>query len=212
MEKCQKCLPLLHLGEGIPLPPEILQGVADSFYATGWVNMLSSAELWGTLRRLPPKAFLIERVDAWLAFARRGGQYVASLEEDERAAAIEQRSAPFQRLRDLLIDWEPPVVTPEIREAARLLHISEFSRPPDEDWGRPDLTGVPIEATLVWPEGEWNEEAFVAGKTDGGREQLEIMSGGSCGPKKKTRPSQRLLFALPSATPNPLSCGGDAPT
>lgn len=164
MEKGQKCLPLLHLGDGVPLSPDILQGVADSFYATGWVNMLSSPELWGALRRIPPKAFLIERVDAWLAFARRGGQYVAFLEGDERAAAIEERSAPFLCLRKLLIDWEPPVVTPEIREAARALHISEFRRAADEDWGRPELTGMPIEATLVWPEGEWNEEAFLAGK------------------------------------------------
>ncbi len=156
--------PLIGDGDGMPGTPEILQGVANSFYATGWILMLNSPKLWGALRRIPPKAFLLERLDAWLAFARRGGQYVDSLEVDERTAAMERRSAPFQRLRDLLVDWEPPVVTPEIREAACALHIAEFSRPPDADWERLDLAGMPLEAMLLWPEGEWDEEAFVAGQ------------------------------------------------
>ncbi len=130
--------PLIGNGDEIPLAPEILEGVANSFYATGWINVLSSPELWGVLRRVPPKAFLVERVDAWLAFASKGGQYVYLVEGDERAAALKQRSAPFQRLRDLLIDWEPPVVTAEIREAARALHIAEFRRPPTKIGG--DLT------------------------------------------------------------------------
>ena len=158
--------PLIGNGDGMPGGPEILEGVANSFYATGWINMLSSPKLWDALRRIPSKVFLLERLDAWLAFASKGGQYAYFVQGDERAAALQQRSAPFQCLRDLLIDWEPPVVTPEIREAARALHIAEFCRPPDEDWGRPDLTGMPLEATLLWPEGEWDEEAFVASQVD----------------------------------------------
>ncbi len=160
MEKCQKCLPILHLGDDVPLAPEILQGVADSFYATMWINVLSSPNLWSALRRLPPKSFLIERIDAWLAFARNHGQYVF-VHEEERAAMVEARSVPFLRLRALLVDWEPAVVTPEIREAAYALHMAEFLRPPDELREDPnDPSDIPLEAYLLWPEGEWDEEAF----------------------------------------------------
>lgn len=157
MQNNHKCLPILHFGDEVPLSPEILQGVADSFYATGWINMLSSPKLWGALRRIPPKAFLIERLDAWLVFARK-----SVADGDEKAALVERRSIPFQCLRDLLVDWEPPTVTPEIREAARTLHISEFGRPPDDDWDRMAQEGVHLEAALLWPEGEWDEQAFLA--------------------------------------------------
>jgi hypothetical protein len=54
------------------------------------------------------------------------------------------------------------VVTEEIREAARALYISEFSRPP-EDWNLEAMEEpMPLEAMLLWPEGGWNEEAFLA--------------------------------------------------
>jgi hypothetical protein len=157
--------PLIGCGHGIPLPPEVLEGVANSLYATLWITMLSSPKLWETLRRIPPKAFLLDRIDAWLAFARKGGKYVHSLEGEERAAAIEERSLPFRRLLDLLLVWDPPVVTPEIREAARALHIAEFQRPPSDDWDLShEYPPIPLEATLPWPEGEWDEEAFLAGR------------------------------------------------
>jgi len=156
--------PLIGNGDEMPGGPEILEGVANAFYATGWILMLSSPKLWGALRRIPPKAFLLERLDAWLAFASDRGLCLA--EGEDRAAAIARRSVPFRRLRDLLVDWEPPVVTPEIREAASALHIAEFHRPPDTDWERVDFEGIPLEAMLLWPEGEWDEEAFVASQVD----------------------------------------------
>lgn len=162
--KCPHGYTYPHLGDDIPLPPEILNGVANTFYATGWILMLSSPRYWNALRRIPPKAFLLERLDAWLAFAMRGGPYVDSLAANERKAAIERRSAPFERLRDLLVDWQPPLVTSEIHDAATALYIAEFSRAPDEGWDRTDLTGVPLEAMLLWPEGEWDEQAFLAGQ------------------------------------------------
>jgi len=151
--------------DGTPLSPELAQGIADAISATLWIEILSVPKLWSALRRLPPKAFLLERIDAWLAFATKTGSQFYGLEADERAAAIEARSIPFLRLRNLLLDWDLSNVTPEIREAARALHIAEFQKPPPDDR---DLSHVdppiPLEATLPWPEGEWDEEAFLAGR------------------------------------------------
>lgn len=151
--------------DGTPLSPELAQGIADAMSATLWIEILSVPKLWSALRRIPPKVFLIERIDAWLAFVQKNGSYLYGLEGDERVAAIEERSLPFLRLRNLLFDWDLSNVTPEIREAARALHIAEFQRPPpdDRDLSKADPP-IPLEATLVWPEGEWDEEAFLAGR------------------------------------------------
>jgi hypothetical protein len=45
-------------------------------------------------------------------------------------------------------------------------HFAEMGVPLAENWDGPefDPPNMPHEAMLLWPEGEWDEEAFVAGQ------------------------------------------------
>lgn len=151
--------------DGTPITVEIAAEIKNVVYALGWIDMLSSPRLWATLRRIPPKTFLLELIDAYLVYARSGRYYV-SVPEGQPRPDLTLRSAPAERLRNLLVDWEPPIVTPDIREAATALHLAEFGPPLADDWDDPknDPTDIPIEGMLIWPEGEWDENAFVTAR------------------------------------------------
>lgn len=151
--------------DGTPITQEVWNEFRFVLHILMWFAVLASPRIWPALRRIPPKTFLLELVDAYLVYAGSGRHYAHS-PEFQRRVDLTKRSAPVEHLRNLLVAWEPPIVTPEIREAARAVHIAEGGSPPADDWDDPqnDPIDVPIEAMLLWPEGEWNEEAFVAGQ------------------------------------------------
>jgi hypothetical protein len=158
--------------DGTPITPEVWNEFGVVLHILMWFAVLASPRIWPALRRIPPKTFLLELVDAYLVYARSNRHYAHS-PEFQRKVDLTKRSAPVELLRNLLVDWEPPIVTPEIREAALAVHIAEFGSPPVEGWDDPqnDPIDVPLEATLIWPEGEWDEEAFLAGRF--GNESLQ---------------------------------------
>ena len=47
-------------------------------------------------------------------------------------------------------------------------HFAEMGVSLDKNWDGPEFEpkDAPLEAMLLWPEGEWDEEAFVAGQID----------------------------------------------
>lgn len=118
------------------------------------------------LRRVPSKAYLLQLVDAYLVYAKSGRRYIWHSPQFVPPVDLTKRSALAERLRALLVNWEPPVVTHELREAAMAIHVAEVGSPPDENWDGPenDLPDRPLEATLLWPEGTWDEGAFLTGK------------------------------------------------
>lgn len=171
-----------HLGHEIPPLPEIARNggwlpggtplTPETWYEFWcvigiglWFLTLTSSRHWAMLRRIPSKAYLLQLVDAYLIYAKSGRYYRGS-PVSPAPVDMTERSALAERLRDLLADWEPPAVTPEIREAAMAVCIAESGSPPDENWDGPenDPPAIPLEAMLIWPEGSWDEEAFLAGK------------------------------------------------
>ena len=148
--------------DGTPITPETWKEFANVLNAESWFAMLASPRLWSMLRRIPPKAFLIELLDAYLVYAKSGRHY-AHDQEGRRRPDLSLRSKSAEHLRELLIAWEPPTVTPEIREAARTVSAAEYGETRSENWDDPEHDPpTPLEATLIWPEGEWDENAFVA--------------------------------------------------
>lgn len=154
-----------HFGDGTPLTTESTTEMARSVNAAGWIAMLAAPKLWAALRRIPPKAFILECVDIYLAYAKSPRHY-AYIPDGQRRPDLRLRAPAVEHLRKLLVDWQPPVVTTEIREAARAVYFTEYGAPPQPSWDEEEhnLPNMPLEATLIWPEGEWNEEAFLAGE------------------------------------------------
>lgn len=162
-----------HFGDGTPLTNDFAPDFAQVVNASGWIGMLAAPKLWAALRRIPPKAFLLELVDTYLQYAKSRYHY-AYIPEDRARPDLRLRGSAVERLRDLLLDWEPPVIAPEIRDAARAIYLTEYGAPPKESWddAAHDLPGISLEATLVWPEGPWNELEFLASQTNNGEEPL----------------------------------------
>lgn len=151
-----------HFGDGTPLTADFGAEMARAMNAAGWIDMLGAPTLWAALRRIPPKSFVLECVDIYLEYAKSRRHY-AYIPDGQPRPDVRLRAPAVEQLRKLLLDWEPPIVTPEIRDAARAVYFTEYGTQPswDEEQVPPDM---PLEATLIWPEGEWNEEAFLAGK------------------------------------------------
>lgn len=152
--------------DGTPITPEIGREIRDVLHAIGWIGVLASSRLWATLRRIPPKAFLLELIDAYLVYARSSRHYV-NVPKGQPRPDLTLRSAPAERLRNLLFAWEPPLITTEIRDAALAVALAEFGEPPAENWDDAEHdVPIPLEASLIWPEGAWDENAFVTARVD----------------------------------------------
>lgn len=152
--------------DGTPITTELAQEIEHVIHAIGWIDVLASPRLWATLRRIPPKAFLLELIDAYLVYARSGRRYT-NVPEGQQRPDLTLRSAPAERLRALMVAWEPPVISTEIRDAALAVALAEFGPPPAESGDDVDHDiPMPLEAALAWPEGEWDENAFVTAHVD----------------------------------------------
>lgn len=153
------------LPDGTPITPETWNEFWSVASIHGWFMVLTSPRLWARLRRIPSKAFLLKIVDVYLVYAKSSRRYSHN-PQIRPPVDLALRAASADRLRNLLVDWEPPVVTPEIREAAMAAHRAEVNEPLKENWDGPEFEpeDAPLEAMLPWPEGEWNEEAFLAGR------------------------------------------------
>lgn len=156
-----------HFGDGTPIANDFAMDFTRVVNASGWIGMFAAPKLWTALRRIPPKVFLLELVETYLEYARSRYHY-AYIPEDQERPDLSLRGPVVQRLRDLLLDWEPPLITPEIQDAARAVYLAEYGAPPKESWDEADhnFTDMPLEASLIWPEGPWDEEAFIAARVD----------------------------------------------
>ncbi len=156
-----------HFGDGTPITPEFAMELSRAVNAGGWIDMMAAPKHWVALRRIPPKAFLLEQVDTYLSYAKSGRHY-AYIPEGQPRPDLSLRGPAVERLRDLLRDWEPPMITPDIREAARAIYFTEYGAVPKKSWDEEvhDLPDISLEATLIWPEGPWDEGAFIANQVD----------------------------------------------
>ncbi len=125
--------------DGTPITPEVWNEFGTIIAILLWFAVLTSPRLWANLRRIPPKAFLLKIVNAYLVYAQSNRHYAHSPQVRPYVIDLTLRAAPVERLRDLLIDWEPPVVTPEIREAAMAVHIAERGEPLKKNWDGPEF-------------------------------------------------------------------------
>jgi len=152
--------------DGTLITGEVAQEIKDVIYAMGWIEVLASSRRWATLRRIPPKAFLLELIDGYLVYARKG-RYYLRVPRFEPRPDLTLRVGLAERLRSLLFAWEPPVMTDEIRDAALAVALAEFGEPPAENCIDVEHdVSIPLEASLIWPEGEWDENAFVTARAD----------------------------------------------
>ncbi len=135
----------------------------DVLHADGWIYVLAAPRLWSALRRIPPKEHVLRLVDAFTQYAHSDHCY-HSLPKGTPRPDPSRRGPAAKHLHDLLLQWEPPEVTREIQEAARAVLVEERVGLPDVPWDErePYEDEVPVEAGLLWPEGFWNEEAFLA--------------------------------------------------
>jgi hypothetical protein len=159
-----------HFGDGTPITNDSATEFTRVVNASSWIDMLAAPKLWAILRRVPPKAFLLEQVERYLAYAKSRRHY-AYIPEGQARPDLSMRGPAMERLRDLVLEWEPPIVTPEIRDAARAVYFTEYGAPPKESWDKAeyDTPGIALEATLIWPEGPWDEAAFLAGNMNNER-------------------------------------------
>jgi hypothetical protein len=118
----------------------------------GWLAMMAAPKLWAALPRIPPKTFLLNLLDGFLPYAV-SKRYMTAVPEGETPVDTSQRGPAATRLRELLEQWEPPQMTPEIREAARVLLLADGAKEPPCGWNEyaPD-PDIPIETTVIWPE------------------------------------------------------------
>lgn len=156
-----------YFGDGTPITKDFATEFSHVVNAASWIDMLAAPKLWAALRRIPPKTFLLELVETYLEYARSRRHYAYIPEEQERPD-LSLRGPAVQRLRDLLLGWEPPLITPEIQDAARAVYLTEYGAPPKESWDEAEhnFPDTPLEASLIWPAGPWDEEAFLAARVD----------------------------------------------
>lgn len=119
---------------------------------SGWLAMMAAPKLWDALPRIPPKTFLLKLLDGYLPYAT-SNRFLHNGSEDERPVDTTQRGPLAMQLRGLLEQWEPPQMTSEIRETARLLRLADGGDEPPCGWDEyePD-PDVPVEDTVLWPE------------------------------------------------------------
>jgi hypothetical protein len=118
----------------------------------GWLSMMAAPKLWAALPRIPPKTFLLKLMDSFVPYAY-SNRYTQYIPDGETRMDTSQRGPAATRLRELLEQWEPPQMTPEILEAARLLLLADGGKEPPCGWdeyeAEPDC---PVEEMIIWPE------------------------------------------------------------
>lgn len=134
--------------DGEPVPSDF----ATMVNCCGWLFIMAAPKLWEALPRIPPKAFLLKLMNSFVPYAH-SKHYTRYIPEGETPVDTSQRGPAATRLRELLNQWEPPHVTNEIREAARLLLLADGYKEPPSGWDeyRPD-PDVPVEEMVIWPE------------------------------------------------------------
>jgi hypothetical protein len=130
---------------------------ADIAQCCGWLALLAAPRLWNALPRIPPKEHLLFLIDAFLPYAH-SDRYYSEVPPGKQRADISQRGPAAERLRQLLLRWEPPALTQEIREAARAVILADGGAEPVGGWDNyePD-PHIAVEETILWPEGTWED-------------------------------------------------------
>jgi hypothetical protein len=114
-----------------------------------WIHVLAAPPLYRSMGRRPTPEHLVNMVDLYLAYVRRGGR---STTPKFDPVPYEQREPSALRLRALLEAWTPPDLTEEITTAARQVLYAEGDRLPDA-WDQVDVDPeYPVEPQLWWPE------------------------------------------------------------
>jgi hypothetical protein len=119
-----------------------------STQALVWIEVLAIPRIFRGLGRIPPPEHLINMVDIFLAYIRRGKP---DTEPTFHPVPYERREPSALRLRALLEAWTPPELSQEITEAARELLYAEGLNPP-EGWDQLPDPEPPIAQKLWWPE------------------------------------------------------------
>jgi hypothetical protein len=150
--------------DGLPITAGEL---ADYAHCVPWVAVLAAPRFYARLRRVPPKEHLLTLLDAFLPYAH-SKRFLSEVPRGQPRQETPDRGPCAERLRALIAQWEPPALTPEIRDAARALAVADACPPPTGGWDDYDGSDTPgpAEDGLMWPEGRWDEEAFLASQND----------------------------------------------
>lgn len=126
--------------------------VAEVTAAINWLRVLASPLLARSLRRRVDRENLIRLLDVYIAYAERGDWYRRSHDEDHER--LVRRTPLGRELRRMIAGWSPPVIAPEITDAARALLAAEYVDSPPAGWDAfSNETEIPLEDVLMWPEG-----------------------------------------------------------
>jgi hypothetical protein len=122
-----------------------------------WIGVMAAPKIWASLRHVPPKAHLLTLLDGYLPYAY-SKRYAVSVQDGETRVDTSQRGPLATRLRELLEQWEPPQMTAEIRETARLLLLADGDQKPPCGWDEFTLEpNFPYEELILGPDG-FNQE------------------------------------------------------
>jgi hypothetical protein len=131
--------------------------LVDMIHFETWLGVLASPRIYAILRRIPSKEHLLNLLDAYMPYAHSKRLYTL-VPHGKPRPDISQRGPLADRFREILLRWEPPEVTQELREAARALFEAGGSDPPEPGWDELEWNGPPsLEESLIWPEGRWDE-------------------------------------------------------
>jgi hypothetical protein len=120
----------------------------SAVHAITWLQALSMPRIFRSMGRIPTPEHLINMVDLYLAYVRRGGR---NTKPEFHPVPYERREPSALRLRALLEAWTPPELPEEITAAAREVLYAEGINPP-EGWDQLPDPEPPIEQQLWWPE------------------------------------------------------------
>lgn len=148
--------------DGFPIAEIELAAIV---HGEAWIGTFALPHVFARLRRIPPKAYLLKLVDEYLPYAH-SKRFLRYVPHGEPRMERPERGACADQFRELLALWEPPVLTPELRDAARALFIADGLELSELGWQAFEVEQdpTPVEAALPWPEGAWNEETFLEEK------------------------------------------------
>jgi len=122
---------------------------SGSVNAMVWLHVLAIPHVFRSMRRKPSPEHLVNMVDIYLAYVRRGERRTPP---KFQPVPYERREPAALRLRALLEAWTPPDLPEEITAAVRDVLHAEGSTPA-EGWDHvPYEPEPPIEDQLWWPE------------------------------------------------------------
>jgi hypothetical protein len=122
---------------------------ADVGNCVMWLEMFAAPHLFHGMRRMPPREHLLGIMDIYLAYVRHDGRY---MEPQFEPVPYERREPLAKKLRALLENWMPPIISQDIIETARALLYAEGVDPP-EGWEHVCPPDFRPEEHLRWPEG-----------------------------------------------------------